>query len=171
MDLEFETKILDIDIASLKEKLDGAVFTSRRLIKRLVFDLPNKEDKAWIRIIDNTLSYKNYKTYTIGGIEEFEFEVNPEKAAKLLKVLGCELIAEQYNYEQSCRWNDVEITIEEWPMIPPYIEIEGGSKSAVLEAIKRMGYVKHFPITTKMVYEKYGINLHDYKVLKDHDDL
>ena len=179
---EYETKILDIDVTVLRRKLHklGLLCSrSRHLVRRWVFSLPSKQDGAWVRIIEESdakgqlaLAYKRYKSYKIGGIQEYEFVVNGKinDVRFFLELLGCSLIAEQHTYEEQYQYpgrKNIKVEIDEWPLIPPYIEIEGNSKNEVMRTLTHLGFSakKSRPITTKMVYKKYGINLHDYKKL------
>jgi adenylate cyclase class 2 len=62
----------------------------------------------------------------------------------------------------------VTISLDEWPKIPPYIEIEGPNEQSVLEVAKKLGYSKDdlTSLNTKKVYLNYGINLDEISELK-----
>jgi len=173
---EIETKILNINKKVLKNNLiknKAVCLRKRHLVKRWVYQLPNRKDNAWIRIINDgkiSLGFKKYKSYRIGGIQELDFDITGELDGlkELLNILGCKLIAEQHCYEENYLLpNKTKIDVEEWPRIPTYIEIEGGSDKLVMETIKKLGFKKEDsqPITTKMVYEKYNFDLHKFKLL------
>lgn len=179
---EYETKILDIDIPALKYKLHGLDWfcsRPRRLVRRWVFSLPREQKNAWVRIVEESdakgqlaLAYKSYESHQIGGIREHEFMVKGDMSEmkNFFELIGCSLIAEQHNYEEEYRLQDqknVKIDIEEWPLIPPYAEVESDDEQGVMRALVALGFDTSAsqPITTKMVYKKYGLNLHDYKKL------
>lgn len=179
---EYETKILDIDVPSFKRKLHQLGLRCNRprhLVRRWVFSLPNKKDNSWVRIIEESdvkgqlaLAYKSYASYQIGGIREYEVAIKGKisEMRNFFELLGCSLIAEQHSYEEQYQYpgqKNIKIEIQEWPLIPPYVEIEGKNENEVTQALTDLGFDinKSQPVTTKMVYEKYGINLHDYKTL------
>jgi adenylate cyclase class 2 len=169
--IEFETKILNINKKTIKFLNDNATLINKRhLVKRFVYDIGYKN--SWIRILDDnglSLCYKNYQSYKIGGIDEIEFKVagKLKDLKRLLIILGCKLIAEQHSYETNYEYNGTKIDLEKWPMIPPYLEIEGKNKKSVLATIELLGFNKKDsrPITTKMVYKMYNIDLHKFKRL------
>lgn len=181
MKKEIETKILDIDQAILRDnlvKLKAVCLEKRHLVKRWVYRLPGKASTQWVRIIEDndiSLAYKNYQSYRIGGIEELNFNITGEleELKELLKILGCKLIAEQHSYGEKYLLPDkVVVDIEEWPRIPAYIEIEADSEKLIVSTIKKLGFKEEDskPITTKMVYKKYNLDLHKFKILDFNDE-
>ncbi|MEM4098919.1 MAG: hypothetical protein QXZ38_04150 [Candidatus Micrarchaeaceae archaeon] len=62
----------------------------------------------------------------------------------------------------------MEVTIDEWPKLPPIVEIEGQSEGDVRKAISRLGIKGRElgNIGWERVYSMYGFNLRDYKILK-----
>ena len=65
-------------------------------------------------------------------------------------------------------FNEVEISIDSWPMIPTYAEIEGKSEKDVLNALELLGYTKKDYTTLDVVsiYELYNIDVMKIKELK-----
>lgn len=176
MKKEIETKILNVDRLTIRKKLlkNKAVLVKKRcLVKRWVYRLPDKKHNHWIRIIEDkhlSLAFKNYQSYKIGGIRELNFIINGElqELREFLELLGCKLIAEQHTYEERYLLpNKVVVDIEKWPYIPTYIEIEATNKKLVKQTVKLLGFTDKDsqPITTKMVYKKYNIDLHKFKLL------
>ena len=78
------------------------------------------------------------------GIEsqkELLFKVDDfDKAMELLSTIGCK----QKSYQETRRelWNldDVEITIDEWPFLEPFIEVEGTSEKKVKAVSEKLGF-------------------------------
>src|SRR3989344_2464509 len=105
---------------------------------------------------------------------EFEAKIleidvdNFEKTHLFLGKLGFIAKGYQENKRISYVLNNVEIEIDFWPHIPPYLEIEGKSKENVEMMIKKLGFAvsKATSINTTDVYKKYGINLNSIKELK-----
>ena len=47
----------------------------------------------------------------------------------------------QESKRETWNWNDVEIVIDEWPCLKPYIEIESSSGERVKYFAEKLGYV------------------------------
>ena len=61
----------------------------------------------------------------------------------------------------------IEIVIDYWPMIAPYVEIEGDEPQRIYEIVEMLGYQKEDAkiMNTDSVYQYYGIKREDYVVL------
>ena len=61
----------------------------------------------------------------------------------------------------------MEIVIDFWPMIAPYVEIEGEDPTKIYELVEKLGYQKQDAkvMNTDSVYAHYGINRESYVVL------
>jgi adenylate cyclase, class 2 len=55
----------------------------------------------------------------------------------------------------------VQLELDEWPLIPPYLEIEGPAKDDVLRAAALLGFSEDRLTgeNTLKVYARYGIDL------------
>ena len=178
---EIEYKFLDVDPAELGKKIlaIGGQRQFRRLFKRYVFDYPDlrlHKEKAWLRVRDEgdkvTMTYKQRQGVVEGqsdeGMREVEVEVSSfEHAAEILRSIG--LIEKFYeeNWRTLYTLGDVEFMIDELPMIPPYIEVESGSKEKIEEAAKKLGLdlTQARMCSAMQVYKHYGINQMDYRVI------
>ena len=144
MPTEHETKVLEIDVKEIEGKLKklGAKKKSDTLMKRWVFDL--EAGKKWIRLRDNgnniTLAYKHKKGSGISETEEIEVVV--DDFDKTFEILSKMNFNEKY-YRESRRkiyvLKGMEFCIDEWPKIPPMLEIEAGSEKKVKEGLKMLG--------------------------------
>jgi len=178
METEYEVKILDINIEDIQNKLKKIKATkiAERSMKRLVYDI--KLDKTehlgkWIRLRDNgkkiTLTIKEIVHKGIDGTKETEIEVSDfEKTDQFIRLLGFEPQAYQENKRISYKLGNIEFEIDSWPKIPPYLEIEGKSIQEVEKAIKLLGFKPEdaTSIGVTDVYEKYGLDIHEFKELK-----
>ena len=66
-------------------------------------------------------------------------------------------------------YNNLEIVIDQWPLIPEYMEIEGTSVEEVLNFVKKLN-LENCEVTTEdvvSVYKKYGIDILKIKELKE----
>ena len=143
--IETETKIIDINIEKFKEsmKAKGIEHSDRKLQRRWVFSLPSKNgENRFIRVRTNgditTLTYKHRAGETMSNTEEIETEVKDFDKTKLIisKILGDGNYKE--NYRITYNYEGAEITIDEWPNIPPIIEVEAESEEKILRLIKEL---------------------------------
>ncbi len=175
MSKEYEVTILEID-DSLESKLIklGAKLVSDSMQRRYVYDVKPVNPNKWIRLRTNgkktTLAVKEVKDKNeIGGTDEIEIVVDSfENTNKLLESLGYISRNYQENYRKMYVFNGVEISIDSWPMIPTYAEIEGKSEKDVLNALELLGYTKKDYTTLDVVsiYELYNIDIMKIKELK-----
>ncbi len=63
-----------------------------------------------------------------------------ENTIAILKACGLRAKSDEDSYRETWELNGVEITIDTWPWIPTYIEIEGPTAEAVTETAAQLGY-------------------------------
>jgi adenylate cyclase, class 2 len=181
MNKEIETQVLDVnskDIIARLRKLHAKEYPEV-LQKRWVFDINGGKKKnasvgAWLRLRQvgklNTLAYKNKKGAGVSETEEIEVYVDDfDKTAKILQKINVFTgIFYQENKRKKFVLNDIEFTLDTWPLIPTYLEIETKSEKKLKEGLKLLSLegkdLGH--IGTCAIYEKYGLNLHSYKEVK-----
>ena len=174
---EIEVKILDIDVSTIFSVLEksGAKKVRERLMKRYVYDIPGKPF-SWIRLRSDeqktTLAVKKAIDKT-GKTYEIETEVSDFEGMKLvLQHLGYEPRAYQENARISYRLDSVEIELDFWPGIPPYLEIEAQSEQEIKETVAKLGFKMSQTIreNTAIIYKKhYDIDIYDYpKLTREH---
>ncbi len=175
MKTEFEVKILDIDVDEIVSKLEslGAEKIGEKEQRRFVYDFNPVKENSWVRLRTDsqktTLTIKEIQNDEIDGTKEIEIEVDDfESTNLLLEKLGYKHKAYQENKRISYILDGVEIEIDFWPLIPPYLEIEGQSVDEVKKMVRKLGYElkQTTSINTKKVYEKYGIDSALIKELK-----
>ncbi len=178
---EIECKYLDINISYLTDKIEalGGVKMFSRTFRSYVFDYPDKSldtKYAWLRLRDEgdaiRLAYKQRQGVKDGkndeGMKEVEVVVDDfEKTAKIFRSLGMEVKFYEEKKRIQYELNGVEVCIDQWPLIPPYAEIEGRSWEEVDTMAEKLGFdLKNKKIFSAMqVFAKYGINENDYSVL------
>jgi adenylate cyclase class 2 len=174
MSKEFETKVLDIEFEEIEAKLIelGAEAEEEVLMRRWVFDIDPSKDE-WIRLRDNgrksTITYKCKKGAGISETEEIEVEVlDFEVAAEILSKLKFANKYYQENKRKLFRLNGIEFTIDSWPKIPTYLEIEASSEEKVREGLVLLGLEGKDAgnLSVKDTYTRYGIDLHSFGELK-----
>jgi hypothetical protein len=73
---------------------------------------------------------------SIDGVKEIELAVNDfSTACELITNLGLLPGPYQENFRETWELNDCLVTIDEWPGLEPFIEIEGESEEVVMAAI------------------------------------
>lgn len=142
MDTEIEAKFLDIDHDDIRDKLEllGAECEQpMRLMRRVTIDTPEMKSKdAFLRVRDEghrvTMTYKQFDELTVDGTKEIEVTVGDfDKTIQLLAAAGLPYGSFQESKRETWRYGDVEIVLDEWPWLKPYIEIEGRSESILRE--------------------------------------
>ncbi len=175
MEQEFETKILDIDVDKILDKLAslGAKKINEKNFKRYVYDFNPKKENSWIRLRTDgqvtTLTVKEIENDEIEGTKELEIAVSDfDKTNLLLEKFGFKPKGYQENKRISYELDSVEVEIDYWPKIPAYLEIEGRSKKEVETIVRKLGFdlSQTTSANTIKIYKKYGIDLESITDLK-----
>jgi adenylate cyclase class 2 len=166
--IEHEAKILDIDpIAIEKLILDkGAEKLGEKSMRRYVYGIVPGDQSKWIRLRDDgtttTLTVKQIASDAIDGTHEVEVGVDDfDTTNALLGALGFHPKSYQESKRTSFVLDSAQVEIDTWPLIPPYVEIEAGSKEEVIRIAALLGYADD-QLTgenTIKVYARYGIDL------------
>lgn len=171
MNIEYEATFTNVNQADIKKRLEkvGAKLIKKRFLqKRAVFHLPkgNEINGGWLRVRDEagkiTLSLKVVNGRKIHNQRETCLEVDSfNDAINLLESIGCKQKAFQENFRELWMLHNTEITIDEWPFLEPYVEIEGKSEKEVRSIAKKLGfdYSKAIFGSVDVLYaKKYGIS-------------
>lgn len=78
------------------------------------------------------------------------------EAEKFLVMIGCTKKAYQETKREIWKLDNVEICIDEWPFLEPFVEIEGKSEKEVKIVSKKLGfdYLKAYFGAVDMIYSK-----------------
>ncbi|MBU6214558.1 CYTH domain-containing protein [Patescibacteria group bacterium] len=151
MQTEYEATFLDVDKDAFRNKLKalGANLLRNEYKQRRVnFDLQSlgRDFWEWVRVRDEgdkvTMAYKKIPPEaTIDQQKEVEFTISDmERGAEFMKALG----ARMTNYSETLRerWelDGVEVDIDTWPHLKPYVEIEGPDEEQVRSAAEKLGF-------------------------------
>jgi adenylate cyclase class 2 len=175
MRTEFEVKILDIDVERVISKLDalGAIKRGEKMQKRLVYDFHPRNGHKWVRLRNDgtktTLAIKEIQSDKIDGTKELEVSVGDFDTMNLiLEKLGYAPKGYQENKRVSYELDGVEIEIDFWPRIPPYLEVEGKSAADVERVVRLLGFEisQTTSVNTTDVYKKHGLDIHAIKELR-----
>ena len=171
MDIEYEATFQKIDKEDIRErlkKLGAKLLRSEFLQRRIVFNLPKGHQikGGWLRIRNEgdkiTMSLKVVDGNKIENQKEIFLTVSDfEEARKFLKTLGCEEKAFQESKRGLWILDEVEITIDEWPFLEPFVEVEGKAEDEVRRISTRLGFDYKealFCAVDTLYSKKYGIS-------------
>lgn len=139
MEIEIEAKFLDIDVNALREALqkNNAILVHEEcLMRRKNFDHTDERLQkigGWIRVRDEgektTLAYKQLVDRTLEGTKEISVVVDGfDKICDFLLAIGMDNKSYQETRRERWELDGVEVTIDTWPWIPTFVELEGGSE-------------------------------------------
>ncbi len=176
MPIEHEAKVLDVKPSAVRAAIlaaGGSEVGGPRLMRRYVYDIAPGDKSKWIRLRDTgtetTLCVKQIDSDAIDGTHEIETAVGDfATASELLAMIGFTPKSYQENRRASFILDSARLELDEWPLIPPYLEIEGDSKAHVLQVARLLGYAES-QLTgenTVKVYARYGIALESIQELR-----
>ncbi|MFH1207591.1 MAG: CYTH domain-containing protein [Patescibacteria group bacterium] len=170
MNIEYEATFIPVDKAGIRARLReaGAILVrSEFLQRRTVFFLPkgHEIEGAWLRVRDEgdkiTMSLKVVDGEKITDQKETCITVNDYKeTVKLLEGIGCRAKAYQESRRELWTLDGVEITIDEWPFLEPFVEVEGRSEREVRAVSEKIGFKwqeAKFCAVGRLYCEKYNI--------------
>lgn len=149
MKSEIEAKFVNISIDEIRATLKsvGALLVKpMRDMQRVTIDSPQlKEKDAFVRVRNEgdkvTMTYKQFNSLTIDGVKEIEIEVSDfDEAVALLSAAGLPHGSYQESRRETWKLGEVEIVIDEWPWLRPYIEIEAPTEALVIETAEKLGF-------------------------------
>jgi adenylate cyclase, class 2 len=152
MKTEIEAKFLNINANELREKLKkiGAIMEyPERLMKRKVFDYPDERLRrmgAWVRVRDEgegkiTLSYKQLQDRTLHGTKEITLDVSDfQTTCDFLQACGFDSKSYQETKREKWTLGESEITIDTWPWIPTFVEIESENEEEIRKVANLLNF-------------------------------
>lgn len=149
MEREIEAKFLKVDKELLRQKLKSLGFVLKEpehLMVRVTFSLPGVSmEIKWARVRKEyqkvTMALKEVTSQEIVGTKEVEVEVDDfERAVTFLKEIGLYQKAWQENKREKWEKDGVEVTIDTWPGLEPFCEIEGPDRDTVENIAGLLGF-------------------------------
>lgn len=150
MAIEWEATFLNInkDLIRQRLKTTGAKLLKPEFLqKRTVFFLPPGQQipGAWLRVRDEvdrvTMSLKIVNGNKIENQEEICLVINDYATGiEFLKSIGCKIKATQESKREIWDLSGVEICIDEWPYLEPYVEIEGKNAAVVKATAQKLQF-------------------------------
>lgn len=176
MKIEKEMRFLEINKDQIVQKLIGlgaeCVFSDARQC-RYVYDFNPVDPNKWIRLRTNghetTLTIKQVVSQEIDGTKEWEIQVSDfDETYEMLAMMGYTPRAKQENIRSRFLLDGVEIDIDKWPGIPPYVELECDDLESIGKVVEKLGLSRYQSTTQDVssIYENvYGINVMKIKNL------
>ncbi|MFA5185046.1 MAG: CYTH domain-containing protein [Patescibacteria group bacterium] len=150
IDIEYEATFPNVDKDDIRGKLKsvGAELIKPEFMQRRhVFKFPKGHEipGGWLRVRDEsdkiTLSLKVVNGDKIEDQKEICLKVDDYKnAVELLKTMGCEVKAFQESKRELWKLDGCDVTIDEWPFLEPYVEVEGPDEATVKAASEKLGF-------------------------------
>jgi len=172
MKIEYEATFADVDKDKIRGRLSqsGAELIRKEFLqKRAVFRLPegNHIQGGWLRVRDEgdriTMSLKVVDGDQIHDQKETMLVVDDfEEARNFLLGIGCREKAYQESKRELWRLDGVDITIDEWPFLEPFVEVEGESEEKVKAVSMKIGFnydLAKFCAVDVLYSEKYGFDV------------
>jgi adenylate cyclase, class 2 len=150
MHVELEAKFLDIDKDDFRSRLhaNGArLIHPERLMRRRTLEHPIRRLSAlrsWVRVRDEgdkvTLAYKEVADRTLKGTKEISLVVDSfDTAMDFLVAIGMEVKSYQETKRERWDCHGVEVTIDTWPWIPAFVELEAENEHLLRETAFALG--------------------------------
>ncbi|MBU0597440.1 CYTH domain-containing protein, partial [Patescibacteria group bacterium] len=174
MEIEYEATFTNVQKDEVRQRLKktGAELVKPEfLMKRTVFNLPGNENinTTWLRVRDEgdkiTLSLKKVDGDKIENQSEICLIVSDyNQAVSLLKGIGCNEKAYQETKREVWQLGKAEISLDEWPYLEPFMEIEGDSEEATRRVAEQLGFdwdKAKFCAVATLYSEKYGLSINE----------
>jgi adenylate cyclase class IV len=169
--IEKETKVLNINVQEITEKLKalGAkeVFNDKRIITH--FDSKErtliKEEKNIKLTEEGKLKLSWSGRRKENGHETVKLFVSrKQEAIDFMNRLGFDPISESTSHRISFEWEGVDFDIDEFSQIPAFLEIDlGDSKYTLQDILQKLNLEKNEmgEMSTPEIYKKYGFDYFD----------
>lgn len=163
---EVEATFLSVNKDSIQTKLNEAGFilkTPEYMMRRKTFDFSHVAPgrKKWGRVRQEsdkvTMTVKEIRGTSINDTYEVELVVNDfDMACSFFEACDIHAKAFQENRREVWVHNEVEITIDTWPGLEPFVEIEGKSEDVVRKVSEELGFDFTHAVfgSIDLVYEK-----------------
>ena len=150
MNKEIEIKFLNINKNGLRELLRQKWYICHKeefMMLRKTFHNKNSSRNEWFRLRviweETTLTYKCIHNHSSEWIEEIETVVlDFENTAEILLKTWLTNSSTQENYREIWKKWKIEVCIETWPNIKPYVEIEAPSSEELFLTVEELWFRK-----------------------------
>jgi len=170
MEIEYEATFENVDKDAMRARLRAAGATLVRpefTQGRVVFNMPKGHEilGGWLRVRDEggktTMSLKVVDGSSIENQKEICLAVDDfDAAVEFLSLVGADRKAHQETRRELWSLDGTEVTIDEWPFLEPFVEVEGRDEATVRAASEKLGFdyaTALFCSIGTMYVRKYGI--------------
>ncbi|MES2994921.1 MAG: hypothetical protein V4681_02740 [Patescibacteria group bacterium] len=173
MQTEYEATFWPIDKADMRQKLarlEAHREYPERLMHRIAYNLPESKaigdpSRTWGRVRAEgdqvTMSIKSVTGPNIEDQKEAQVTIDTfENGRAFMDSMGCVEKSYQESKRELWKLDGVEIMIDEWPFLDPFVEIEGVTEEAVRAVAQKLGFdwsEAHFGNVGAFYISKYGI--------------
>ena len=148
MNIEFEATYLQVDKDDVRGRLREAgafLVHEEYLMKRSCFSPPHPVPGGWMRVRREydqiTMSYKVVNGTKITDQKEVELVIDSfEDGEEFLISIGATKKSYQETKRELWRLDDVDITIDTWPGLYPFVEVEGEGEEVVKQVSEKIGF-------------------------------
>lgn len=152
MKTEIEAKFLDINFGEIRKRLNSVgahCMQPMRLMRRVIMDTEDstlQQNNGYVRVRDEghrvSLTYKSFdetQELHIASAKEIEIKVSSfEDTIALLRATGLAVKSFQESRRETWKLGKVEIVLDEWPWLKPYIEVEAATEKLVKSAANKL---------------------------------
>ncbi len=168
MQIEFEATFTGIDKDDVRKRLQAAGATlvkKETMMRRSVFNPPIDIPCGWMRVRDEgdaiTMSLKIVNGDKIEDQKEIMLTVDDfDRAGEFLSSIGATKKAYQETLREAWTLNGAEITIDTWPGLRPFVEVEAHDETTVRAASELLGFTyadAKFCEVSTIYFEELGI--------------
>ncbi|MEV6448482.1 class IV adenylate cyclase [Amycolatopsis sp. NPDC051716] len=147
---EYEARFVHVDVERVAVQLAACgakQVSARTLMTRVIFENPHIAGKrGWLRLRQEgettMLTYKQATgaSSTVDSVLEVQTPVGDFAATySLLEAVGFTPVRHQESYREQWVLDGVTLDFDEWPDLPPFLEVEGPDEEAVQLVAKRLG--------------------------------
>lgn len=150
MNIEVEAKFLSVDKNLIRSKLKQVGFVlemAEHTMRRKTFDFSHVAPNAnkWGRVRQEanriTMSVKEVRGSGIDGTYEIELTVDSfEKASAFFQACNIPEKSFQENKREVWKSGAVTVTIDTWPGLDAFVEVEADDEREVREAARKLGF-------------------------------
>ena len=171
MNIEYEATFENVDKDDVRDRLraaGAALVRAEYAQKRVVFNMPlgHEIPGGWLRVRDEggktTMSLKVVDGSSIENQKEICLAVDDfDAAVEFLSLVGADRKAHQETRRELWSLDGTEVTIDEWPFLEPFVEVEGRDEATVRAASEKIGFdyaTAVFCSTDTLYARKYGIS-------------
>lgn len=165
METEIEAKFLDIDPEEFRKKLaslKAELIHPETPMERKVYEHPTNKQNDWVRIRNEgskvTMSYKKLVDRSVNGTKEITVDVSDfDNACKILEAAQLKPVSYQETRREKWILDGAEVTIDTWPWIPTFLEIEAPSEEKLRAASQKLGldWSRALHGSVETAYQKY----------------